>query len=344
MSAVLDRSSVSPSPVSPDPAPRRRWHRPVLGLVVLATLLALGFGAARLWRPAASFEGDELRPASALLALSLARHDGDRFSTADTVGRVSLVVFGYTSCPDVCPLTLARLAQVSRLIGSEGDGLDAYFVTVDPERDTPSRLREYLGNFPGVVGLRGTAEEQAAALAAFGAVAQRREGARPGEYAMDHTALTFLIDPSGQLRLVYPYPPSAAAIVADARRLLAGAPIRVRGPWARPAAAGATSAVYLTLENRGRVDDALVGAASAAAGRVEVHRTSMDGGVMRMRPAGDVATPAGGAIAMEPGGLHVMVMDLRRDLVPGQSLPVTLRLARAGELTVRAVVRSAVSQ
>jgi len=344
MSAILDRSSVSAPPVSAPPArpPRRRWLP--LALAVLALLGAITLGLGRLARPAAPFKGDELRPAVPLAPLSLARHDGDRFASADTLGRVSLVAFGYSHCPDVCPLTLAQLAQVRRLIGPDEGRLDVYFVTVDPARDSPARLREYLANFPGVVGLRGTDEEQAAALAAFGAVAQRHEGARFGDYAMDHTALTYLVDPAGRLRLVYPYPPAPADIVADARRLLADVPIRAGPAWARPAAAGATSALYVTLENRGPVEDRLVGAASPVAGRVEVHRTSVEGGVMRMRPAGEVAIPAGGALAFEPGGLHVMLVGLRRELVAGDSLSVTLRFARAGELTVRAVVRSAEGQ
>ncbi len=118
--------------------------------------------------------------------------------------------------------------------------------------------------------------------------------------------------------------------------------ISVDGAWARAAAGpGATSAVYLTIHNGGTTDDQLVGARSDAAQMVEVHRSSMDNGVMRMSPAGPLTVPAGGDVTLEPGGLHIMLMDLPADLAEGSKIDVTLVFEAAGEVPVQVPVRSA---
>ena len=118
--------------------------------------------------------------------------------------------------------------------------------------------------------------------------------------------------------------------------------ISVDGAWARAASgAGATSAIYLKIHNAGTADDQLIGARSDAARTVEVHRSSMDNGIMRMSPAGPVPVPAGGDVALEPGGLHVMLMDLPADLAEGSKIDLTLVFEVAGDVPVRVPVRSA---
>jgi protein SCO1/2 len=163
-----------------------------------------------------------LDPPLALPELSLQKADGGRFTTADTRGRVSLFFFGYTTCPDVCPLTLAYVAQARRLLGADAARVQAYFVTVDPARDTPARLMEYVGHFdPAIVPLSGTAAELELARRAFGVEAVRRD--LPGSataYAMDHTALLYLVDPDGRIRIVFPHGMKPEAMAADVRRLL----------------------------------------------------------------------------------------------------------------------------
>jgi protein SCO1/2 len=329
--------------------PRRQV--PLIGLLALllfsvavVLLYAQGPGPFGARSAAPTFRGGELAPPTTLPPLALQRADGRPFATADLLGRTSLFYFGYTRCPDVCPLTLAQINQARKQLGSAGAEVDAYFVTVDPARDTPARLREYTANFDTTVGLTGTPEQLAAAFAAFGVVAQRRDAERPGDYFMDHTALTFLVDPSGKLRLVYPYPAEPDDMAADVRALAAARMIRVSDPWARPAnrsASGpAVSAVYLTVENTGRQSDKLLGAESDAAEEVEIHRTTVQSGVMRMAPAGEVELPAGGKLGFAPGGLHVMLTGLRRDLPAGSDVVLRLRFERAGEVVVRATARS----
>ena len=134
--------------------------------------------------------------------------------------------------------------------------------------------------------------------------------------------------------------PSAPAPTPATIRQAGG--VSVEDAWARAAAGpGATSAVYLTIHNAGATDDQLVGARSDAARTVEVHRSSMDNGVMRMSPAGPVPVPAGGDLALQPGGLHIMLMDLPNDLAEGSKIDVTLAFEVAGDVPVQVPVRSA---
>ena len=119
----------------------------------------------------------------------------------------------------------------------------------------------------------------------------------------------------------------------------------VEGAWARAATrptdgSGGTSAVYMQLRNPGGELDRLLGATSDVATMTEVHRTTVEDGVMRMRPAGPIDVPAGETVTLQPGGLHVMLIDLRHDLVAGERLAVTLQFERAGELTVEAEIRA----
>jgi protein SCO1/2 len=174
------------------------------------------------------YHGGVLTPEVVLPDLALQRATGGDRRTADTHGRLALVFFGYTRCPDVCPLTLANVTRTRRLLGPAAASLDAYFVTVDPERDTPARLREYLANFdPAIVGLTGTPEALQQVRTVFGVVAEKR--VLPGsaaDYAIDHTALIYLVDGRGtsnRVRLVYPHVTQPEDVAADVRRLLAPA-------------------------------------------------------------------------------------------------------------------------
>ncbi len=116
-----------------------------------------------------------------------------------------------------------------------------------------------------------------------------------------------------------------------------GGELTVSDAWARPAAAGGNSAVYFVIENSG-AEDALLGASVAVADSAEMHRSVMDEGVMRMEMQPSVAVPGGGRVAFEPGGLHIMLIGLKEDLNPGDSLEVTLTFEKAGEITLQVPV------
>ena len=205
----------------------RTWIAPLVGfLAVGGTLLSSCAGSSSLPVAQSSREaplnvlnGAALEPAVDLPALTFTHSDGAPFSTADTGDRLSLFFFGYTHCADVCPLTLAEFSQMRSELGPDARRVDMYFVTLDPARDTADRMRTYMAHFPGVVGLIGTDAELAAAQSAFGVISQRQDLGN-GDYALDHTAATYLVNGDTQIQLVYPYGTSPDEIASDLQRLL----------------------------------------------------------------------------------------------------------------------------
>lgn len=156
--------------------------------------------------------------------LELPDASGKQRSLADWKGKVTVVFFGYTQCPDVCPTTMAELAQIRKSLGADGDRLQTVFVTIDPERDTPEVLTAYVANFgPGVVALRGTAEQTTAAAKEFKIFFAKSPGKTPGSYTMDHSAASFVFDTAGKPRLYVPYGGDAKAFAADIKQLAAAA-------------------------------------------------------------------------------------------------------------------------
>jgi copper(I)-binding protein len=118
--------------------------------------------------------------------------------------------------------------------------------------------------------------------------------------------------------------------------------LTITHPWARPTPPGLTvTAVYFGVSNNGKTADRLIGYSSSAAGRTELHETRMDGGMARMRAVESVLIPAKGSVKAEPGGLHLMLLDLKQTLAVGQRIPVTLKFERAGTVVVEAVVEDA---
>ncbi|MBK0391787.1 SCO family protein [Ramlibacter algicola] len=150
--------------------------------------------------------------------------DGKPRSLADFRGKAVVVFFGYTQCPDVCPTTLAEIAEAKKLLGPDGQKVQGIFITVDPERDTPEVLKQYVANFgPDFVALRGTPEQAAAVAKDFKVYFKKVEGKAPGTYTMDHTAASFVFDPQGRLRLYTRYGSGAQALASDLKLLLASA-------------------------------------------------------------------------------------------------------------------------
>jgi protein SCO1/2 len=151
---------------------------------------------------------------------TLTDQTGRAVSDKDLKGHPFLVFFGFTHCPDVCPTTLFEVSEVLRKLGPDAGGARGLFVTVDPERDTPAVLKDYLASFdPHLVGLTGTREQVDAMVKAYRAYARKVPG-KDGEYTMDHTALVYLMDKQG--RFVSPFnlkrKPEESA--ADLRRYL----------------------------------------------------------------------------------------------------------------------------
>jgi protein SCO1/2 len=152
---------------------------------------------------------------------SLTDHTGARRTLADYRGKVVAVFFGFTQCPDVCPTTLADMAQVRKKLGTDGDKLQVLFITVDPERDTREVLKQYVPGFdPSFVGLYGSSEEIAKTAKEFKVFYQKSPGKTPTSYTIDHTAGTFVFDKEGRLRLFLKHGGGIDPIVADLAKLL----------------------------------------------------------------------------------------------------------------------------
>ena len=151
--------------------------------------------------------------------------NGQPRTLADFRGKVVVIFFGYTQCPDVCPTTMTEMLQVKQLLGADGDKLQVLFLSLDPERDTPEVLKAYMGSFdPSFLGLYAGSPDELAALAKdFKVFYKKVEGSTPGSYTMDHTASSYLYDPQGRLRLFSRYGSKPEDVAADVRLLLGGA-------------------------------------------------------------------------------------------------------------------------
>lgn len=137
-------------------------------------------------------------------------------SLSDFRGRYVLLYFGYTYCPDACPATLAELNKLDEILGERAAETQVIFVSVDPERDTPERLAEYVGFFDeSFVGATGSPQEIDLAAAPLGVFFEKTEGSAASGYLINHTTRTFLIDPQGQALVAYPFDAQAESIAAD---------------------------------------------------------------------------------------------------------------------------------
>jgi protein SCO1/2 len=146
---------------------------------------------------------------------------GAKVTPATLTGKPSMLFFGYTHCPDVCPTTLADMAGWYEQLGPDADKLNAFFVTVDPERDTPKVLKAYMANFdPSFIGLVPTPAQLEQVAKDFKVYYKKVEGATPTSYSMDHSAATYLYDPEGRLRLYARYGGGAPALASDIAKLL----------------------------------------------------------------------------------------------------------------------------
>jgi protein SCO1/2 len=154
-------------------------------------------------------------------SLALTDHHGKARRLEDFRGKAVVLFFGFARCPDVCPTTLADMAQVMRQLGPLADRVQVLFVTVDPERDTQAALAKYVPAFDKrFVGLRGDLEATRAAAKEFKVYFEKRPAETPGEYSVDHSAQSYVIDPPGRQRLFVRHERIAEDLAPDLRTLL----------------------------------------------------------------------------------------------------------------------------
>jgi protein SCO1/2 len=188
----------------------------------LALAMALGLaGCDKLGPKPPSFQNTDVTGLPYASGFALTDHTGKPRTLADFKGKVVVMFFGYTQCPDVCPTTMAEMAAVMKELGPQADQVQVLFVTVDPERDTRELLAQYVPVFDKrFLGLYGDAAATAAVAKEFKVFYAKVPGKDKGSYSMDHTAGSYVFDKDGKVRLFLRHGQGAAPIVHDLRQLL----------------------------------------------------------------------------------------------------------------------------
>ena len=192
------------------------WRSSLLLLAAAALLAACGPEAPK-------FRSTDITGADFGKELALTGHDGKPRTLADFRGKVVVLFFGYTHCPDICPTTLADMATVMKQLGADASRVQVLFVTLDPERDSAEILANYVPAFDATfLGLTGDAAATQRAAKEFKIFFERRPGSAPGVYSVDHSAQSYVLDSTGRLRLFVRQERLAQDLAEDLRVLLKG--------------------------------------------------------------------------------------------------------------------------
>lgn len=185
----------------------------------LTTVAAVPLAALPLAARARGYTAIDLTGAAIGPDYLLSYPDGKPATLRDFRGKFVLLFFGFTQCPDVCPTALARAVEIRRLLGADGNKLQIVFVTIDPERDSGPLLREYMAAFdPGFIAVRGSAEQTAKTAKDFKVMYRKVPSGE--SYTMDHTAITYVFDASGKIRLGLKHDQTAQQCADDLRQLI----------------------------------------------------------------------------------------------------------------------------
>jgi protein SCO1/2 len=167
------------------------------------------------------YQGSLIDPPVPATDFTLTDQNGGSFKLSEQRGRAVLIFFGYTNCPDVCPVTLSNFMRIKEALGDQAQRVRFVFITVDPERDTRERLQQHLSNYdPEFIGLTGTRGELEKVWQSYGVYQARHDEGSAAGYVVDHTSRTYLIDPHGNWLLTYPFEMDRQAIVDDLDYLL----------------------------------------------------------------------------------------------------------------------------
>ena len=187
-----------------------------------ALVLALAVAACDPGSRASPFKGIDVTGSDIhASAVPLVDGEGHARSIADFKGKAVLVIFGYTHCPDVCPTSLADAAKAMKALGNDASRVQVVFVSVDPKRDTPPLLRDYVGAFdPRFVGLTGPRDALTQVTKDFKVYSNVEENDDPSKYRVEHSGQMFVLDAKGQPRLVFAPGMASADMAADLKVLL----------------------------------------------------------------------------------------------------------------------------
>ena len=196
-----------------------RLCRVLQGLGALVVALSLLSAAARAQMKLEDYEVGNYEIGG---DFTLIDHNGEKTRLSEFKGKVVLMSFGYTSCPDVCPVMLAKIVQVKKALGAKGEKLQALFVTVDPDRDTPQRLKRYMEHFdPTFVGLTGSREQIDKVATQYVAKYRPGKGNTAAKPLLDHTSFSYMIDQRGKLRYLFTHDAKREPMIEGVIRLLA---------------------------------------------------------------------------------------------------------------------------
>ncbi len=191
-------------------------RRAAFSLLAGAALVGLGACSEK-----EQFFNIDITGADYATGFTLQDHNGKERSLADFKGKVVVLFFGFTQCPDVCPTAMTELAEVKKKLGKDGERLQGLFITLDPERDTPELLKAYMANFdPSFLALRGSLERTAEVAKHYKVFFKKSEGKTPGSYSIDHSTGSYVYDTQGRIRLYTRHGSGADGLVRDLKILL----------------------------------------------------------------------------------------------------------------------------
>lgn len=354
----------------------RRFIAPLLvgGMLALAACGGRGADKGEQFAVTSGFRGILSDPPREKPDFTLTDFNGAPFNFREaTAGKVTLLFFGYTHCPDICPLHVANVAAVLKRLPFEArDAVRFVFVSTDSARDTPQRLKEWLGNFdPTFIGLRGTEAEVNRILYSLRLPPIQRDTTSAADttgYLVGHAAQVLAFGIDGKGRLEYPFGIRQEDWMQDLPRLARGEqptgvqpsgagavdlqpmgdeskapsiPVRVAAALVPQPASTSEGALYLVLRN-GSAEDTLVSVSSEAVQKAELHET-MPGTAQQMghmMPVKEVVLRPGETLQFAPGGRHVMLMGFKARPAVGETIPVRLHFRQAGDIALAANVVS----
>jgi len=190
-------------------------------IYVLSALLGIVVFLVFVFEKPYTFSGTVIEPPLPVGDFLLQTANNEPFRLSDQKGRITLLFFGYTSCPDVCPTTLAEFKQVYEKLGDDAQNVQFVMITADPERDTPDRISEFVSYFnPVFVGLSGERSELEKVYKEFSVFVEKQETGSAAGYLVSHTSSVFVLDRNNDLRLTFPYGTSASEMTDDIAQLL----------------------------------------------------------------------------------------------------------------------------
>jgi cytochrome oxidase Cu insertion factor (SCO1/SenC/PrrC family) len=276
------------------------------------------------------------RSPRALNDLALEAQNGALFSERDLRGKWSLVFVGYSSCPDVCPTTLAVVADAMRAAASATEARTSFravFLSVDPERDSPERLASYVQYFhPEILATTGSPEAIARFAEQLGAGYQR--SSNDGEFVtFEHSTSLFVLDPAARVVGTILHPSTADQLLRDLARAREGSAKGLEISDARVLEAPEVATVragFFSAHNRSDQSEEIVSATSPWFDRIELHRTVSSDGHARMEKVAGVVVPPNADVVLEPGGYHLMLIGPHDEFRMGAPVPVEIGMADGG--------------